>query len=372
MSTTVMKQPLSRSRDRFAAAILALAVPSTAFAVDGITCLWPPGGSIQLKVRIPILNPTPIIVDGLGPDFGAVQGITLLGAPDTAGTAVINGNSLVIGTVSPPTPALSSDPVMIAVTIAVPAQAPVGTTTSLTLDTGAPSGLDPLGSSCIPTLVDQVGSLAKGAVSMTGVLPGGGFLPAGSLVAVEGIGFQPGAQVLIDGVAIASTSWVDSSRIEVVTAAEAQLDGRMVTVSNPDGTGATFFSYLRATDLGKSARPLLAATEAIFSVQTQSSALFATPQSGTFFGLALQNPEPADSIVSVELWDAGSAVASTSLALPSGTKVSRETSELFPGVILSTGSFLQVTATVPVQMLGLSGNEVVGSVTPVLPALASP
>ena len=155
-------------------------------------------------------------------------------------------------------------------------------------------------------------------------------------------------------------------------AVDTQLDGRMVSVTNPDLTGATYFSYLRATDLGKSARPLLAATEAIFPVQPLSSAVFAAPTSGTLFGLALQNPEPADSIVSVDLLDAGSVVASASLALPARTKVSREVSELFPGVIPSAGSVFALTATVPVQMLGLSGNESDSSVTPVLPALASP
>jgi len=214
--------------------------------------------------------------------------------------------------------------------------------------------------------------MAKGAVSITDVLPGGGFLPAGSLVAVVGIGFQPGAQVLIDGVSLASTSWVDSSRIEVVTAVETQLDGRMVSVTNPDLTGATYFSYLRATDLGKSARPLLASTEAIFPVQTRTRAVFAAPTSGTFFGLALQNPGAADSILSVELWDAGSMVASASLTLPPRTKVSREVSELFPGIIPNAGSFFGLTAAVPVQMLGLSGNETDGSVTPVLPAVVFP
>ena len=374
-----------RSRVRFVAAVFALAVPSIALAVDGIICLpVPPGGSIQLKVRIHdptpiiidptpiIVDPTPIIVDLPGPDFGAVQGVTLLGAPNTAGTAVIDGNSLVIRTVSPPaTPGLSSD-AMIAVTIAVSDQAPVGTTASLTLDGAASSGLDPLGNSCMPNPIGLVGSVATGAVSITDVLPGGGFLPAGSLVAVVGIGFQPGAQLLIDGVSLASTSRVDSSRIEVVTAVDTQLDGRMVSVTNPDLTGATYFSYLRATDLGKSARPLLAATEAIFPVQPLSSAVFAATTSGTFFGLALQNPEPADSIVSVDLLDAGSVVASASLALSARTKVSREVSELFPGVIPSAGSVFALTATVPVQMLGLSGNESDSSVTPVLPALASP
>jgi len=222
----------------------------------------------------------------------------------------------------------------------------------------------------MPDQVDHVGF--TGPVSIDDVLPGGGFVPAGSLVSVVGIGFQPGAQVLIDGVSLASTSWVDSSRIDVVTAVDAQFDGRLVSVTNPDLTGASFFANLRATDLGQSARPLLAATEAIFPVQTRSSAVFSAPTSGTFFGLALQNPGAAGSIVSVDLWNAGSVVASTSLTLPPQTKVSREVSELFPSVIPSDGSALSVTATVPVQMLGLSGNENDGSVTPVLPAPSSP
>ncbi len=381
MSTIWMKQPRCRSRDRFVAAVFALAVPSIALSVQDRICLpvlnevAPAGGSIRFEVHEN--DPTPIIVDlqgiGFGADLDAFLRVTLPGAPDAAGTAVIDGNSLVIRTVSPSeTLGLSFAP-MVAVTIAVPDQAPAPMTASLTLNRVASSRLDPFGS-LSPCVLDplQVRSVVSGAVSITDVLPGGGFLPAGSLVAVVGIGFQPEAQVLIDGVAVASTSWVDSSRIEVVTAVEAQLDGRMVSVNNPDGTGATYFSYLRATDLGKSARPLLAATEAIFPVQTQSSALFAAPTSGTLFGLALQNPEPADSIVSVELWDAGSVVASASLALPPRTKVSSEVSELFSGVIPSAGSFFRLTATVPVQMLGLSGNENDGSVTPVLPALASP
>ncbi len=316
MSTIVMRRPVCRSRDRFVAAIFALAVPLIALADDGLICLQvPPGGSVQLKVPIdpmPIINePTPIIIDLSAPGPGAVQGVTLLGAPNAAGTAVIDGNSLVIRTVSPPvTLGLSSGP-MIAVTIAVPGQA----------TTGNIDGAAPPGNYCVPNLVQ-----------------------AGSMV----------------------------SRIEVVTAVETQLDGRLVSVTNPDLTGATYFSYLRATDLGTSARPLLAATEAIFPVQTLSSAVFAAPTSGTFFGLALQNPEPDNSTVSVELLNAGSVVASATLALPPLTKVSREVSELFPGVIPSADSVFSLTATVPVQMLGVSGNENDSSVTPVLPALASP
>ena len=370
MSTIVTKQPVCRLHNGFIAAIFALAVPSIALADQGVICLAP-GESFQLglPIRDPTPNdPTPIIVGLARPGFGAVQGVTLLGAPDAAGAAVIDGNSLVMRTVSPPaTPALSSSPtIAVTIAVAIPDPDPAWGATA-----GTPFGLDPSGNPCVPD-ADQVGSMPKEAVSITDVLSGGGFLAAGSLVAVVGIGFQPGAQVLIDGVSLASTSWVDSSRIEVVTAVETQLDGRMVSVTNPDLTGATYFSYLRATDLGKSARPLLASTEAIFPVQTRTRAVFAAPTSGTFFGLALQNPGAADSILSVELWDAGSIVASASLTLPPRTKVSREVSELFPGIIPNAGSVFGLTATVPVQMLGLSGNETDGSVTPVLPAIVFP
>ena len=367
MRTMVTKQPMHRSRDRSIAAILALAalaVPSIALADDGTYCVPVlPSRILQLRVRPAVPNdPTPIIVDQLGPDFGGV-GIVMLGAPEAAGTALMIGGSAVIR------PELSSDP-MLAVTITASDQVRAGATVDLT--SGGSSGTDASASPCVEDVGEQVDVVAPRAVSIGDVLPGGGLLPGGSLVAVLGDGFQPEAQVLIEGVALASTSWVDSSRIEVVTAVDAQLDGRMVSVTNPDLTSATSFATLRTADLGKSTIPLLAVTEAIFPLQTRASAVFAAPATGTFFALALQNPGPADSIVSVELWDAGEAVASATLTLPSGTKVSREVSELFPGVIPGAERVLAVTATVPVQMLGLRGNEDESSVTPVLPALASP
>jgi hypothetical protein len=368
MRTVVMKQGLVPERARFLAAMLAvLAAPSIARADDALVSVdVPPGGTSQL-ILIPPLDPnepTPIIIDQVG--GGGVIELTQLGASEAAATALSDGTSVIIRTVSPDTAALSSDP-MIAVTVAVSDQAAAGTTLNLTVTA---SGADP-SSSSLPNVVNQVDSIGNGAVSIADVLPGGGLLPAGSPVVVVGSGFLPGAQVLIDGVSPASTSWVDSSRIEVVTAADTQLDGKLVTVTNPDLTGAACFSILRTTDLGASATPLLAAAQAIFPLQARSSAVFAPPAAGTFFGLALQNPGSIDSTVSIELLDGGGVVASTTVALPPLTRVSREVSELFPDVVPGAGSVFGLTATSPVQMLGLSGNDGDGSVTPVLP-LPSP
>src|SRR5207237_6582279 len=90
--------------------------------------------SIICQVPIRPDDPTPIIIDlqafSVGADL-AVQQVTLPGAPDAAGTAVIDGTSLVVRTVSPPTTSELASVPMIAVTIAVPDQAPTGTTASL-------------------------------------------------------------------------------------------------------------------------------------------------------------------------------------------------------------------------------------------------
>jgi hypothetical protein len=166
-----------------------------------------------------------------------------------------------------------------------------------------------------------------------------------------------------------SVAATDPNQAPVGTTADLTLSGGATSGLDSSGNPCSLVS---TNDPGKSANPLIAATNAIFPVQTLSSAVFTPPATGTFFGLALENPDLADSVVSIDLWDGGSVVASASLALPAGTTVSRDVSELFPGVVPGAGSFFQVTATVPVQMVGLSGDATAGSVTPVLPALASP
>jgi hypothetical protein len=344
MSTIRMKVPACRVRDRLVVAAVAIALPSIAFAQDNV-CLPAPSQTALSTASIDVDpgDPTPIIVDCAY----RVQGVTLTGAPGAAATVVNDGNSLVIRTVSPP-----ADPGTDAAAVAAPAA-------TVSIATPVTQGVDSSGNACV-------------LVSITDVQPSSGVLPAGSVVAVTGSGFRSDTQVELDGIAAASASWVDSSHIEIITATDARLDGSTVTVTNSDGSTASYVPYVHATSLGKSANPLLAATDTIFPLQPQATAVFSAPATGTFFGLTFQNSDAADSTVSVEVWDAGSVVASASITLPSQTSISRDLSELFPGLTPDAGSVFQVTATVPVQMVGLSGNTTDGSVVPVLPSLASP
>ena len=366
------------SRGIAAALLLAAAFPAAADVFTGVSLkilneAAPPGGTIQLKVTV--TEPKPIIISGsalsYGSALGMVMGIVLPGNPDAAGAAVLGPNGLVLRTVSPSgTFGLSTALPIIAVTIAVPATTPVGATAPLTLDPGASSWLGPLG--FYPQAIKQGSFTAQGTLSINDVIPGGGFLPAGSIISVVGLGFQPGALVEVDGVEIASTTFVDSTRLDAVNAAGMQLDGKRVTVRNPDRTRTSYFSYLRATSLGESARPLLAATEAVYPVPPLSGALFpaAALGPGSFVGLALQNPGAAPSQVAVTLRSAAGVVASTAFTLPPRTELSRAASELFSGVVPGPDTLLVVTATAPVQMLGLLVDESAGSVAPVLPLLS--
>lgn len=331
----------------------------------------PPGGTIQLKVLV--TEPRPIIIGH--PQFSfaprlSVLGVLLPGSPDAAGAAVIQGGNASVRVVSPSGKlGLSTTAPVLAITLAVPAPTPVGSSSPLTLDPAASSWLDPAGQ-LYTQQIRQGTFVARGLISINDVLPGGGFLPAGSVVTVVGLGFQPGVLAEIDGFAIASVTWVDSTRIDIVTASAGQLDGKKVTIVNPDRTRAAYFSYLRATALGTSSRPLLAATEPIYPVQPNLSGSFTNPQpaAGTFLGLALQNPNATGATVAVELLDAGGVVASSSLVLPPRSEIVREASELLTGVIPQAGSVLRITASAPIQMVGLAGNENDGSVTPLLPA----
>src|SRR5436190_21783352 len=106
MPSLVMQPPGCRSRDRWITAILALgalAVPSIALADEGVYCVRvSPGRVLQIKVPPTDPNePTPIIIDQLGPDVGRI-GVALLGTLEAGGTALIDSGSAVIRTVAPP------------------------------------------------------------------------------------------------------------------------------------------------------------------------------------------------------------------------------------------------------------------------------
>ena len=83
-----------------------------------------------------------------------------------------------------------------------------------------------------------------GALSIDGVTPGGGLLPSGAGIRIAGNGFEPAAIAQVEGVPLASVAFVSPHEVDVRLAAPADLTGRRVLVTNPDGKSADFYPAL--------------------------------------------------------------------------------------------------------------------------------
>src|SRR5262249_5629375 len=152
-----------------------------------------------------------------------------------------------------------------------------------------------------------------------------------------------------------------------------EMHGRRVSVTNRDRSAATYYSYLRAAVLGESRVPLLAATLPIFSTRTfTQSFFFPVLDRHLFLGLAFQNPSPRRALITIELFSASrQLISSSSLTLPSRTRISREVSEYLSDFRPRLGDYLRVRSNVPVQVIGLVANEIEGTVVPVDPSQLS-
>jgi len=339
----------------------------------------PPGGLVQMKFMVTV--PTPISSGGpvLSFDSGVFDGVwgieLFCPAGDLNGVATIAGSLVNIRYTTTAGAAGTDYPIM---TVALHLRPDVlpGSSTQFQLDPSSTWTISPFGATATlkpePPAIVSVG----GTVSILDVVPGGGVLPAGAVVSIRGMGFQPKTQVQLNAIKFGSIQFIAADEIQFTLAETTNMTGQKIQVFNPDGSQDTYFSYMRGIPLASSNQPLLAHAVPIFSSVTHTWAAFApiTPASGSqFTGIALQNPSVAPSNVTVALYSAtNTLLGSSSFVLPSGYRRMGETSELTQGVVPGVGSYLVVTSTQPVQVFGLVGDNLSGTVTPFTPAVAQP
>jgi hypothetical protein len=332
----------------------------------------PPGGMLQLKVALtdpaPIRKGSPLLAFG-STTLGPVQGVTIYSpAGDAIGAAVVRGGNVKLIVNSAQLDyGMDVDTPVVAIAIPVLSSALPGQTTNLTLSPNS-VWLDPSGNP-YPTLVKQGMLTVGGTLSVSNVVPGGGVAPTGSTVRILGIGFQPTSTVDINEALIASTHYVSSQEIDIVLAADTQMDGRRVTVVNRSNEKVVYYSYLRTKPLGKSVLALLAKTEPLFSRALYTQGYFRTVAgTGTFLGVAVKNSNPQNANITINLFSpAHTLLASTSVALPSAMRFSRSVWELFPNITPANDLVVQMVSDVPVGLLGLLGDKNTKTVAPVAP-----
>jgi IPT/TIG domain-containing protein len=341
----------------------------------------PPGGTIQLVATLTEPHPVVRALVSIAPTTTSaslltIKGIALFGPlaatkTDIAGAAVVNGAAVSLRVTAPAADfgTQLGEP-LLAIALGVSPAARFGTTGTLALDTATSLFVD-LAGNPYPQVVKNGKFVVAGTTSIDDVVSGFGLLPAGSLVTIRGVGFQPGALVEIAGVPVSAAAVVSPNEIQVTLGAAADMYGREVVVVNPNFSRARYYGYLRGTVFGDSASQLLRQTYPLFSRRLVSAAFVpAVAPPGQFAALALQNPGPGAAAVIVELRSPTVGfVAASTITLPSRAKMVRAVGEIFLGnVTVPADAFLSVTASAPLQVLGLAGDDAAGTVDPVLPS----
>jgi|SRR5579859_4569877 len=326
----------------------------------------PAGGTVQVKFLL--TQPRPISSGGAGTPVNGftVDGVFIFSPMgDAAGAAVVQNGSLFISVISPLSDfGTNLDYPFLAVTMDIPSTVRPGSTfpLALTADSSFQTPTGPL------TFVEpKPGMLTiAGSVSVRGVYPGGGSWPAGTVIRVQGTGFQPNTKIATKMKASQAT-YIGPGEMRFTLLQPATLDMQPIQVTNPDGSQVTYYSYLRGAPIQSPSRPLLQKTEPIFPIRTYSTAVIGPlPLNGPgqFTALAIQNPGTMPVTLTMTIQSSG---ATTMVTLPSGGRLMDEISAILGGANLLEGDVVTVNATSAVQIIGINADENTGTVIPFLP-----
>jgi uncharacterized protein (TIGR03437 family) len=303
----------SRHVPRVVSTLLALA--SGLFAQTSLTLrvsseTAPPGSTAQIKIYA--ATPSLVTAANFSLDFDpqVFDGIASVAAfsasGDQIGYANVNGQHLDahFRSSSGGIGQLRSLPVFV-VSVRVLASAPAGTTRAITLtptvDANGIGWNDTQGDALAVTVTPGTFTVG-GSLSVTSIVPGGGLLPAATVLAIQGAGFQAETTVAIDGVPIASTKYVSPTEIELTLGGQTELTGKHVSLSNPSGETVDYFAALPSAPA-----PLPPSYKAIPNVQpilpltTYTAVEMGTPASPMYNsqGVAMLNPNAIPVTVSL-------------------------------------------------------------------------
>jgi hypothetical protein len=299
--------------------------------------------------------------------FDNVNGFDMFVTGELAGAAVIDGTLVDVSYVT--NGGSTTDYPILTVALRIRPDVAIG---AKTLFTFAPQSIW----SILPTGPVMAGRITPGTVtvggtvSITDVVPGAGVWPAGTIVRVQGIGFNSRTRLRVNNVATSAVRLISPNEMQFTLAQTTEMRGVRLRAENPEFT-STYYAYMRGITSAVSSRTLLAATEPIFSVTPRTVATlgpFPLSSAAQYAGLALQNPNLSDVAVGIALYDAGGVlVYQSARTLERQHRLAMELSELLDGVAPPPGSSVVLTASAPIDAIGLLCDEGSWTVSPSLP-----
>jgi IPT/TIG domain len=214
-----------------------------------------------------------------------------------------------------------------------------------------------------------------GSVAISNVVPGDGWFPAGTVVSVQGVGFNSQSRLRVDHLSITNVWFVSPTEMRFTLREASNLTAASLRIDNPDLSRATYYSDMRGIPAATSSRTLLSMTQPIFSGTTRSVATVGqipAMSETQYAALALQNPGLASATVTTELLASDDTLLhSSTRSLQNGYRLALELSELFDGMVPPPGASVRVVSSLPIQVFGLLCDEGAWTITPWLPAEAA-
>lgn len=319
------------------------------------------GGSVQFKIfaDAPVLIASGALSMDFDPTvFGSIGNIAVFSATgDAMGYANVNALHVDVH-FSSPTASIGQLPGLpiFVVTISILSGLTPGGGVPVTIDPSGSPWTD--GSGTAYSVKVMAGSVTVGNnPSIQSVTPGGGVLPAGSIVQIKGNIFQPADTVSIDGVSISSMQFIGPQQINVTLGAPTEMTGKHVHVTNLPYTNADYFASLpsaaAAMPDGFAGLPGVEALVPLAPLSTATLGDNTIEQPFVSDGLALLNPNltPVTVVLQGVAQDAGMpypTVLEQSVTIPRSTLFFFDATRF---VSATTFEQLWIIASAPIRML---------------------
>ena len=311
--------PLRRqSRRLLFGALRAVAVPvalTTALAqvadVRVVSEMAPPGG--LAVVQIELTEPEPIISGRFSFSFPSgplrqIRGVGLFSDQfDVIGAVRVRGSQVDVSFASfSARMGLSEQLPIFVVAMDVDPGAMPGESSQLILDPNQLQLINPAGQ---PYPIEiKPGEFTVGGLSLNSVTPSRGTVQIGTTLIFRGVGFDPDAEVDIEGVSLNNMQVVSAAEIRAVAGQTFRIEGRRIRVRNKDADEREFFFvFTPATKIPTTQHPFLVDMVPILDDTTLTNGVLRSVNSGpnAVAGLAFENrgSQPAD--VTVEIFGAG-------------------------------------------------------------------
>ncbi|MGI8745964.1 MAG: hypothetical protein ACR2NN_25965 [Bryobacteraceae bacterium] len=239
----------------------------------------PPGGTAQISITLPF--PVPLVHGTLSVDvdaavFGSISAINVFSASgDHAGIAQIQGHhaDLFFTSNSGGVGRLPGLPVA-EITLPVLATATAGATGQVTLQSKSP-WRDIPGNQY--TMSFQSPGVAIGdGMSIQSVVPGGGPLPAGTVVQINGQGFRASTALQLEGVSWSNLRLVSPGLLTFILTGPADLTGKLLVLTDSKGSSSRYYSSLTPSTVNRDAG-VPAGIQPIFPRIAYVNATFSSP-----------------------------------------------------------------------------------------------